>query len=67
MAPLELFRHAVAELGDVSAAELSTYIEKKHGVTIEPHFIPLFRATLQDLERTARMRRVAQPCSSAQR
>ena len=47
MRPMELFRRAVAEIGDVSAAELSAHLEKKHGVKIEPPFIPLFKATLQ--------------------
>ena len=61
MEPMELYRNAVAEIGDVSAAELSAYIEKKHGVKIEPPFIPLFKATLQQMERTARLRQEAKP------
>ena len=56
MKPMELFRRAVAEVGNVSAAELSAHLEKKHGVKIEPAFIPLFKATLQDLERTNKLR-----------
>ena len=61
MTPMELFRLAVVEIGDVSAAELSAHLEKKHGVKIEPAFIPLFKATLQDLERTTRLRQDAKP------
>jgi hypothetical protein len=61
MKPMELFRHAVAEIGDVSAAELSAHLEKKHGVKIEPAFIPLFKATLQDLERMTRLRQDTKP------
>jgi hypothetical protein len=57
MKPMELFRNAVAEVGDVSASEL--HLEKKHGVKIEPAFIPLFKATLQDLERTNKLRQDA--------
>ena len=63
MKPMELFRRAVAEIGYVSAAELSAHLEKKHGVKIEPAFIPLFKATLQDLEKTTRIRQDAKPIS----
>ena len=52
MKPMELFRRAVSEIGDVSAAESSAFTEKKHGVKIEPAFIRIFKATLQDLART---------------
>jgi hypothetical protein len=61
MKPMELFRRAVAEIGYVSAVELSAHLEKKHGVKIEPAYIPLFRATLQDLERMTRLRQEATP------
>jgi hypothetical protein len=61
MKPMELFRRAVDEIGDASAAELSAHLEKKHGVKIEPAFIPLFKATLQDLKRTNQLRRDAKP------
>jgi hypothetical protein len=61
MKPLELFRRAVAEIGDASAVELSAHLQKKHGVKIEPAFIPVFKATLRDLERTARLRQDARP------
>ena len=66
MNPMELFRIAVAEIGDVSAAELSAHLEKKHGVKIEPAFIPLFKATLQDLEKTTRLRQEAKPIAPKQ-
>ena len=56
---MELFRLAVAEIGDASAEELSAHLEKNHGVKIEPAFIPIFKATLQNLERTARLRQDA--------
>src|ERR1019366_1867075 len=66
MKPMELFRSAVAEIGDVSAAELSEHLEKKHGVKIEPAFIPLFKATMQDLERTNKLRQDVKPIPSNQ-
>jgi hypothetical protein len=59
MKPMELFRNAVAEVGDVSAAELSAHLEKKHGVKIEPAFIPVYKATLKELERTNKLRQDA--------
>ena len=59
MKPMDLFRNAVAEMGDVSAAELSAHLEKKHGVKIEPAFIPVFKATLKELERTNKLRQDA--------
>jgi len=51
MNPMELYRCAIAELGDVSAAELSEHLEKKHGMKVEPAFIPIFKATLQNLRK----------------
>jgi hypothetical protein len=61
MNPMEAFRHAVAEIGYASPAELAAHIEEKHGVKIEPAFIPLFKATLQDLERANKLRQAAKP------
>lgn len=48
MDKLELVQIALRELGDVSAQKLSSLIEKKHGVKIEPKFIPIFKASLRD-------------------
>ena len=44
-----------------SSASLITRsaMQKKHGVKIEPAFIPLFKATLRDLERTKHIRQGA--------
>jgi len=61
MKPMELFRSAVAEIGDASAAELSAHLEKKHGVKIEPAFIPVFKATLKEMERINKIRQDAKP------
>ena len=46
MDKLKLLRRAVADIGNVSATELSAHLEKKYGVKIEPAFIPIFNATL---------------------
>ena len=59
MDKLELVQTALRELGDVSAQELSAFIEKKHGVKIEPKFIPIFRASIQSKLRLEAARRAA--------
>lgn len=47
MDKVELVQIALRELGNVSAQELSSFIEKRHGVLIEPRFIPIFNASLR--------------------
>jgi hypothetical protein len=59
MKPMEIFRRAVEEIGDVSAAELSAHLERQHSLKVAPVFIPLFRATLQDLDRTSKLHQAA--------
>ena len=44
----EMVQIALQELGDVSAQELSAFMEKKHGVKIEPNFIPVLKASIRD-------------------
>ncbi len=58
---LEAFRLALAEIGDVSAAELATHIQKKYGVIIEPRFVPVYKAAIRDMERTSKLRQNATP------
>jgi hypothetical protein len=59
MSRTELFRLAIAEIPDASAAELSLFIQEKYGVRIDPRFIPVLRASPQDLERLTRLRQAA--------
>ena len=66
MKPMDLFRRAVAEIGDATASELSAHLENRHGFKVAPAFIPLYKATLQDLERTARLRHQARPAPTSQ-
>ena len=66
MSPMEAFRCAIAEIGYASSAELAAHMQKKHGVKIDPAFIPLFKATLRDLERTNKPRQDAKPISTKQ-
>lgn len=51
MDKVELVRLALQELGDVSAQELSVFIEKTHSVQIEPRFIPMFKASIRAKDR----------------
>jgi hypothetical protein len=51
MDKLEMVQIALRELGDVPAQELSAFIEKRHGVRIEPKFIPIFKASIRDKAR----------------
>jgi predicted SprT family Zn-dependent metalloprotease len=50
MDPLNAYRLAVAELGEVSAARLIGYIARRFGLRLEGRFLPVFRATLRDRE-----------------
>ena len=59
MEKLEAYRRAVAALGDVSAVELSKYIEDNYGIEIAPNFIPLYRASLQEFDKMNRQRQTA--------
>jgi len=59
MVKLELVQIALRELGEVTARELSAFIEKTHGVKIEPKFIPLFKASIRDRIRLEAVRQAA--------
>jgi len=56
---LELVRQALAELGDVSAEDLTAFIEQRHGLRIDPRYIPLMRASLRGRELLDRDRDIA--------
>ena len=59
MTKMEAFQRALTEVGDVSAELLSAHIARTHGLTIDPKFIPFFRASVRDLENLARVRAAA--------
>ena len=63
MEKLEAYRKAVAALGNVSAEELSKYMETNCGIKITPSFIPLYRASLQDLDNIHQKKQAAQAAS----
>jgi hypothetical protein len=56
---MEIFRQAFSELGDAPSQDLSSFIEQKYGVKIEPKFVPLFKATIRDMEKMTRQRQAA--------
>jgi hypothetical protein len=56
---MKIFRQALSELGDAPSQEMSSFIEKKYGVKIEPKFVPLFKATIRDMEKMTRQRQAA--------
>ena len=56
MSKMDAFRLAVAEIGDGSAEELSSFIQQKYNVLIEPKQIVVFRATWLDFQRMNRNR-----------
>ena len=47
--------------GPLAAHNRDTALDAEHGVKIEPAFIPVFKATLRDLEGTIRLRQDATP------
>jgi predicted SprT family Zn-dependent metalloprotease len=51
-----MVRYALAELGDVSANALCAFVEQKHGVRIEPRFIPVYKASIRYQEGRAATR-----------
>jgi hypothetical protein len=59
MTKMEAFQLALAEVGDISAEQLSAHVARKFGITIEPKFIPFFRASVRDLENLTRVRATA--------
>jgi hypothetical protein len=67
MDKMQAFRQAVAELGDAPPEELSWLIERRYGVRIEPRYIPLFRATVKDLDELTRLREAARAAGVGER
>lgn len=59
MDKLEIVQAALRTLSHPSPERLSAFIAKKHGVMIEPRFIPIFIATLRDKERLQAIRQAA--------
>jgi hypothetical protein len=45
---LQIFRTAVAELGDVPTDQLVAFIQQKYAVRIEPKYVPFYKATIRD-------------------
>ena len=56
MSKMDAFRLAVAEIGDGSAEEMSSFILQKYNVKIEPKQMVVFRAIWLDFQRMTRNR-----------
>ena len=56
MTPLEAVENAIAEVGSVSPEKLATFVKRRFGIQVEPKFIPLYRATIQEKTRTVKVR-----------
>ena len=56
MSKMDAFRLAIAEIGDGSAEELSSFIQQKYNVIIEPKQMVVFRATWLNFQRMTRNR-----------
>lgn len=52
MDPLNAYRLAVAALGQASADKLVAFIRRQFGLKVDARFIPIYRASLRDLEGT---------------
>ena len=57
MDKVEMIRVALAEIGDVSAEELTAFAMRRFGVQINPKIVPVLKATLCDRERIAAKKR----------
>lgn len=67
MDKIEAVRIAMTELGEVAAEQLTAFVRQRFGVTIDPRFVPIFKATVRDREGMERARRVgAQVITQAQ-
>ncbi len=53
----EAVRLALAEVGDVSAEDLSVFIQRRFGLRIEPKFVPVFKASIRAREQLEAARR----------
>lgn len=60
MTQVEAVRRALAELGDVSAEGLASFIRANYGVTVRPQIVPVLKAMLKDEELLAEWGRKSQ-------
>ena len=50
MTKVDMMREVMKELGDAPAEALAGYIENKHGVKIDPKFVPILKASVRERE-----------------
>ncbi len=62
---MEAFRDAVAALGVAPAEGLSAFVANKFGLVIEPSVIPVYLASMRDLDTLTRRRQARAPMRQA--
>ncbi len=60
MTKLEMVQQALAVKGEITSEEIAEFIERWHGIQIEPKFIPLYKASLRDQSMLEEKRQAAQ-------
>jgi hypothetical protein len=60
MTNIEMVQQALAVKGEATSEEIVAFIEKWHGVKIEPKFIPIYKASIRDKRMMEEKRRAAQ-------
>lgn len=53
---VEAIRLAILELGATSNEELAAFAQERHGITIEPKYVPIARAMLKQRQLQAQFR-----------
>ena len=48
MTNIEMVQQALAVKGETTPEEIVAFIEKWHGVKVEPKFIPIYKASIRD-------------------
>jgi hypothetical protein len=59
MTTIELVQQAMAVKGEATSEEIAEFIERWHGVKIEPKFIPIYKASIRDKQMQEGKRREA--------
>ena len=64
MNKMDAFRHAVAVLGDAPHDKLSSFIEENYEIKIDSKVIPVFLASMRDLDKLILYRQAANAAKS---
>ena len=56
MTLLEAVAEALTELGNTAPEKVAALVQKRFGIKIEPKYIPVYRATIQEQRRAEKTR-----------